>query len=73
VTTIFTIGLDTNKTITSLNASTNSRDHEDTMYAKRFSIGSTKSVVGKTISEITSLRAIGGASLTTQAFQEALK
>lgn len=57
-------------TITQASASMTSGDHESSMYNSRFNRSLASSVIGKNISEIKNLSAIGGASLTTEAFTQ---
>ena len=66
ITTTFSIGVDENKTLTSINATTSAYDHHDQQYHSRFN-RSESSLIGKKIDEI-NVDSLGGATLTTEAF-----
>lgn len=66
--TSFSVTVD-NGVITSASAQYVSGDHEDQRYQSRFSQTIASAVVGKKLSDV-SLDVVGGASLTTAAFQE---
>lgn len=67
-TTKFTVTVD-GGIVTAASAQYISGDHEDQRYQSRFSNSIASAVVGKKLSDI-SLDVVGGASLTTEAFQE---
>lgn len=68
ITTDFSLVTSADGLIQSVQATYNGNDHEDAMYHSRFN-SSTSSIVGKSISNL-SLSAVGGASLTTDAFNK---
>ena len=71
VTTDFTISTDSTGKILSVRANMTRWDHESMQYHNRFNNVANKKIVGKKISEL-SLSALGGASDTTDAFNEVI-
>lgn len=64
------VGLGTGGTITEVTGTITPADHEDESYFRRFLRGAQNEIIGKKMADLTGLRAVGGASLTTAAFLE---
>lgn len=65
----FTLTRDSAGKITAITAEYRGNDHEDLMYHRRFNTSASKQIVGKKIQDL-SFDAVGGASLTTDAFNK---
>lgn len=68
----FSILLDANKNITAVNAIMNSGERESQQYVRKFTKNIWQYAIGKKINSL-SLSAIGGASLTTWAFNQVIQ
>lgn len=68
-----TVVVDSNGIIESVTATHNASNRESREYQQRFDSGYKSQVVGKKIQDLGSLSRVSGASLTTNAFNDAMK
>ena len=68
----FTLGLDANEVIVSADTTVKAADQASTSFQESFKANLSSVVVGKKLSDLSSIDKVGKASLTTNAFNQAL-